>query len=448
MEESNLLNKIVELCKRRGIIYQSSEIYGGAGGVYDFGPLGVEIKNSLKKFIWRRFVHLRDDILGIDTGILMLRSVWQASGHESNFVDLMVECKKCHQRFRIDDIEDDKCPSCKNELTPPRQFNLMFKTYFGPLEDSGHLTFLRPETAQGMFVNFKNIIDTSRAKIPFGILQIGKAFRNEITPKNFIFRTREFEQAEIEYFIKPSKKEGEKWFKYWLNEWEKLFSDLGISTRNLRFRPHSKEELAHYSLATVDVEYNFPFKGSSQEGWAELAGVANRTDFDLKRHSQVSGKDLSYFDEDKKEKFFPWVIEPTMGIDRTILALLCEGYEEYEKGRKGDSDKEVVLKIKPFLAPYKAAVFPLVRKEPLIKLAKEIYSKLKEKIDGKIFYDETGSIGRRYRRQDEVGTPYCITIDFDSLKDKKATIRDRDTMEQERVEIEKIPHFIKRKIVI
>lgn len=438
MSELPSLEPIVELAKKRGFIYQSSEIYGGAGGVYDWAPLGVEIKNNLKQIFWNRFVHQREDILGIDAGILMARAVWQASGHEANFVDLMVECKKCHQRFRIDEARDNKCPSCGGELTSPKKFNLMFKTYFGPVEDAGHLTFLRPETAQGMFVNFKNVLDTTRVKIPFGLAQIGKAFRNEITPKNFIFRSREFEQGEIEFFIAPEEKEGEKWLNYWVNEWKQFFLDLGLSEKNLRLRPHKKEELAHYSKATVDIEYKFPF------GWAELAGVANRTDFDLRRHSQVSGKDLRYYDEEKKKKFYPWVIEPTLGIDRTILALFCEGYQEFPQGRSGKGEKEIVFNINPKLSPYKAAIFPLVKKDELIKVARKIYKKLQA--DFCVFYDESGSIGRRYRRQDEIGTPYCLTVDFDSLQDKKVTIRDLQTMKQERVLISEISRWLREKI--
>jgi len=444
MGNLNNLEPLVELCKKRGIIFQSSEIYGGASGVYDFGPIGVEIKNNLKRFFWKRFVQMPDNMVGIDAGILMQRAVWQASGHEMNFVDLMIECKKCHQRFRIDDedIKADTCPVCKSkELTAPMKFNAMFKTFFGPVEDSGHQTFLRPETAQGMFVNFKNVLDTTRQKLPFGMGQIGKAFRNEITTKNFIFRSREFEQGEIEFFIKSDEKEGEKWFDYWLNEWKQFFLDLGLSEKNLKLRAHKKSELAHYSKATVDIEYKFPF------GWAELAGVANRTDFDLKRHSQVSGKDLSYFNETKKEKFYPWVIEPTMGIDRTILALLCEGYSEYAQGRSGKGEKEIVLEINPQIAAYKAAILPLTKDEKLVNLAKSISQILKEKI-GNIYYDQSGSIGRRYRRQDEIGTPYCITIDFESLEDKKVTIREIDTMKQERVEIKKLSSWLSAKVKI
>ncbi len=440
MPELSSLEPIVELAKKRGFIFQSSEIYGGAGGVYDWGPLGVELKNNLKRFFWKRFVHQRDDILGIDAGILMARAVWQASGHEANFVDLMVECKRCHQRFRIDEVKNDQCPACGGEITTPRKFNLMFKTYFGPVEDTGHLTFLRPETAQGMFVNFKNVLDTCRVKIPFGLAQIGKAFRNEITPKNFIFRSREFEQGEIEFFIPPEEKEGKKWFDYWVNEWKQFFLDLGLSEKNLRLRPHRKEELAHYSKATVDIEYKFPF------GWAELAGVANRTDYDLRRHSQVSGKDLRYYDEKRKKKYYPWVIEPTMGIDRTILALLCEGYQEFLQGRSGKGEREIVLSLRPDLAPYQVAVFPLVKKDELVELAQNIQEKLKSIFH--VFYDESGSIGRRYRRQDEIGTPFCVTVDFDSLQDKQVTVRDRETMKQERVAVSKLVGWLQSRLKI
>jgi glycyl-tRNA synthetase len=361
------------------------------------------------------------------------------------------ECKKCHHRFRADNLKNNSktkngkfvCPDCGGELTEPRMFNILVKTYLGPAEDSSTVAYLRGETAQGMFVNFKNIIETTRVKIPFGIAQIGKAFRNEITPGNFLFRTREFEQAEIEWFCEPpeiskkkkTKKNPDFWFEYWVNEWLEMFLDLGLSEKNLKFRPHKKKELAHYSASTTDVEYNFPF------GWNELAGIANRTDFDLKNHEKHSGRDLTYFDEEIKEKYHPYVVEPTMGIDRTVLALLCEGYHEEEV--KGEA--RIVFQMNPKLAPVKAAILPLVKKDKLLKIAKNLYREIVE-TGIAVEYDESGTIGRRYRRQDEIGTPWCVTIDFDSLKDKKATIRDRDTLKQERVKISKIKENITDKL--
>jgi glycyl-tRNA synthetase len=449
MANEDKMQKIVAWAKRRAFIYQSAEIYGGTGGIYDFGPYGVELKRNLRGLFWNRFVKSRDDIIGLDSGIIMKAEVWEASGHTGpGFADPLSECKKCHQRFRTDHLKenpkakDDKnkefiCPKCGGELTAPRMFNILVKTYLGPAEDTSSVAYLRGETAQGMFVNFKNIIETTRVKIPFGIAQIGKAFRNEITPGNFIFRTREFEQGEVEWFCDPENKEKSPdfWFETWVNDWMKFFLDLGIKKKNLKFRPHEKKELAHYSKATTDVEYNFPF------GWSELAGIANRTDFDLKNHEKNSGRDMKYFDEATKRKYIPYVIEPTMGIDRAILAVICDSYSEEEV--KGEM--RVVFKINPKLAPVKAAILPLVKDEKIKSIALSLYKEMKE-VGIAVEYDESGTIGRRYRRQDEIGTPWCITIDFDSLKDKKATIRDRDTLEQKRVDLGGMVTNIKKKL--
>jgi len=427
----DLMEKIVSLCKRRGIVFQSSEIYGGSPSTYDFGPLGVELRNNIKKSWWKKIVQERNDVVGLDAAIIMHPKVWEASGHLKSFSDPLVECKSCHKRFRADEIKD-KCPECGGELTEARMFNLMFKTYAGPVEETGREVYLRPETAQAIFVNFKRIQETSRMKIPFGIAQIGKSFRNEITPGNFIFRTREFEQMELEFFVQPKK--AKEWYDYWQKERLKWYLDLGLKKENLRLREHQKNELAHYAAACSDIEYKFPW------GWAELEGIANRQDFDLKQHSKFSGQDLSYFDSETKEKYFPYVIEPSAGVDRTLLAVLVDAYEEIVGGRttttKATKEVEIVLHLHKKIAPIKIAVLPLVRKEPLIKLAKDIFSKLKKYWS--VEYDETGSIGRRYRRQDEIGTPYCLTVDFESLEDKKVTVRDRDTMKQERIAIDEL----------
>jgi len=444
--KNNKMIEIVSFAKRRGFIFQSSEIYGGTAGIYDFGPMGVEMKRNLKDLWWKRFIRSRDDLVGIDAGIIMNPKVWQASGHTGEgFADILFECKRCHHRFRDDDLKKKKgekekhCPDCGGELAEPRSFNILVKTYLGPVEDSSTMTYLRGETAQGIFVNFKNILDSTRKKIPFGVGQIGKAFRNEITPGNFIFRTREFEQAEIEYFVEPKK--ADKYFAYWVNLWEDFFQkDLGLTEKNLRLKPHRKDELAHYSAATTDIEYRFPF------GWSELAGIANRTDFDLKTHQQHSGEDMTYFDQKTKKRYHPYVIEPTLGIDRAILAVLVDSFEEVgqrEEGGKG-KNREIVLRLPNVLAPIKAAVFPLVKDKGLIKISQDIFQKLQ--LNFSVFYDQSGSIGRRYRRQDEIGTPYAITIDFDSKKDKKVTIRDRDTMEQERVPIKEIEKWLTKRV--
>jgi len=447
----NLMDKIISLCKRRGFIFPGSEIYGGLANTWDFGPLGVELKNNIKKQWWHYMVTKRDNVVGLDSGIILNPKVWEASGHVSNFSDPLVECKQCHARFRADDLKEGKygevslkdgrphCPLCGGELTEERKFNLMFKTYFGPVEDSAHIVYLRPETAQGIFINFKQILNSSRQKLPFGIAQIGKSFRNEITPQNFIFRTREFEQMELEFFVKPQ--EALKWYEYWKEERLKWYLDLGIKKENIRLREHDKSELAHYAQGCADVEYRFPFIG--KEGWGELEGIANRTDYDLKNHQLYSQKDLTYFDEEENKNYLPYVIEPSSGVERSLLAFLLDAYHEEE-------DKEglrIVLKFDPRLAPIKLAVLPLLRNNPqLVDLAKNIYLELKRKLPYLIDYDETGSIGRRYRRQDEIGTPWCLTIDHESLEDKTVTIRDRDTMKQERIKIEEIESFVNEKL--
>jgi len=446
------MEKIVSLCKRRGFIFPSSEIYGGLANTWDFGPLGVEMKNNVKKAWWKKIVLERKNIIGLDSAIIMNSKVWEASGHVTGFADPLVECKSCHTRFRVDDLMKGKygevtmkdgyphCPLCGGELTEEKKFNLMFKTFFGPVEDKTHLVYLRPETAQGIFINFKQIATTSRQKIPFGIAQIGKVFRNEITPGNFIFRTREFEQMELEYFVKP--KEDKKWYEYWQKERTKWYEDLGLKKINLRLREHAKKELAHYAKNCVDIEYQFPF--SNEDGWGELEGIANRTDYDLKNHLEHSGKDLKYFDEETKENYLPYVIEPSAGVERSLLAFLLNAYQE-EQDEKGE--KRIVLKLHSQLAPIKLAIFPLLKNNKDLKnLAQEIYQKLKLKLNFPIDYDEVGSIGRRYRRQDEIGTPWGVTVDHQSLEDKTVTIRERDTMKQERIKIEEIENFLREKL--
>ena len=426
---SDLMEKMVSLCKRRGFIFQSSEIYGGLGSVWDYGPLGAELKRNLKNAWWRSNIHERDDIEGLDAAILMHPSVWMASGHITSFEDTLVDCKGCKKRFKADAVTGKKCPECGGELTEARQFNLMLKTHLGPIEDEASLSYLRPETAQGIFVNFQNVITSMRRKVPFGIAQIGKSFRNEVTTGNLIFRSREFEQMEIEYFVKPGT--DEVWYEKWVDERFSWYTRFGIKKENLRKRAHKAEELAHYAKACTDIEYNFPF------GWSELEGIANRTDFDLKQHMRLSGKDLQYFDEEAKEKYIPYVIEPSGGVDRSILAFLTDAYREEEV--KGE--KRVSLALHKDLAPIKAAILPLLRNRPeIVKLAKDIVNDLRS--DLKVMYDDTASIGRLYRRQDEVGTPYCITVDVDSLSDKKVTIRDRDSMKQDRVGVNKIREYL------
>ena len=429
----SLMDILVSLCKRRGFIFQSSEIYGGVGSCWDYGPLGVELKKNIKTLWWKHMVEWRENIEGLDASILMHPKVWHASGHVDGFTDPLVDCKKCKLRFREDMVTGDECPSCGGELTEARQFNLMFKTFMGPVEESANVVYLRPETAQGIYVNFLNVQKPSRQKVPFGIAQIGKAFRNEITPGNFIFRTREFEQMEMQYFVKPG--EDEKWFEYWQKQRINWYKFLGIRDDRLRFHQHGANELAHYAKAAVDIEYEFPF------GWHELEGIHNRTDFDLKRHIQHSGKDLSYFEEESRERFVPYIIETSAGVDRTVLTCLVDAYTEEEVR----GEKRVLLKFSPNIAPIKAAVFPLVKRDSMPEMAKKIVSVLRSKLN--TFYDESGAIGRRYRRQDEIGTPFCITVDFQSIEDQTVTLRERDSMNQTRVHFEKLISILEDKIM-
>jgi glycyl-tRNA synthetase len=435
------MDALLSLAKRRGFIFPGSDIYGGLANSWDYGPLGVELKNNIKQYWWKRFVQGRRDIVGIDAALMMCNKVWEASGHIDNFHDPLVECKKCHHRFREDTLESKKCPDCGGTFTEAKQFNMMFKTHLGPSSDSSNEVYLRPETAQAMFVDFQNVIDSTNQRIPFGIAQIGKAFRNEITPGNFIFRTREFEQMEIEYFI--PEKDWKKHFKHWEDEMKFWLKDIGIKAKNLHYVDIGKEDRAHYSEKTIDIEYDYPF------GQKELYGLAYRTDFDMKRHQEVSGKDLEYRDPITGEKYLPHVIEPTFGVDRTVLAVLLDAYTEVEGGRtkttESTKEKEVVLKLPKVLAPVKVALLPLSKKAPLQKLAGELFDTLSKEIACQ--YDETGSIGKRYRRQDEIGTPYCLTIDFDSLEDSAVTVRDRDTMEQERVAIKELPTYLYTKLM-
>ncbi len=427
------MEEIISLAKRRGFIYQGSEIYGGLAGTWDYGPLGVLLKNNIKQMWWRRFVDDRDDMYGFDAAILMNARVWEAAGHIAGFSDPLVECKKCKKRFRSDHVEGDVCPSCGGELGEERQFNMMFKTSVGALEDSASVSYLRPETAQGMFVNFKNIIDSFHPKIPFGMAQIGKAFRNEITPRDFIFRTREFEQMEIEYFVRES--EWEKHFEYWHEEMKKWIVDIGIA-ENVSELEVGEDDRAHYSKRTIDFEYNFPF------GKSELYGLAYRGDHDLKAHMENSTVNMEYLDDVAGEKFMPHVIEPTFGLERTILALLVEAYTE---DTLGDSPR-VYLKFKPAIAPVKAAVFPLMKNKPdLVAKAREFYIELKKEVP-QIMWDDNGNVGKRYRRQDEIGTPFCFTVDFDTLENDTVTIRHRDTGEQERMPIADVAEFLKEQI--
>ena len=432
-QQLSLMDKMVSLCKRRGFIFQSSEIYGGLAATWDYGPLGAELKRNLKDAWWRSCVYERDDIEGLDAAILMRPETWMASGHVSNFEDTLVDCLSCRKRFKIEHITGKTCPECNGRLTEPRQFNMMLKTHLGPIEDATSLTYMRPETAQGIFVNFKNVIDSMRRKVPFGIAQMGKSFRNEVTTKSFTFRSREFEQMEIEYFVKPGT--DEEWYAKWVAERFNWYVRLGIRPENLRKREHEKKELAHYAKACTDIEYRFPF------GWSELEGIANRTDFDLKQHARLSGKDLEYFDDEAKERYIPYVIEPSGGIDRSILAFLFDAYKEEEV--KGE--KRVSLALHKSLAPIKAAVLPLLRNRPeIVELGHKITDDLKKCMKAR--YDDTASIGRLYRRQDEVGTPFCITVDVDSLTDNKVTVRDRDTMLQDRVDVSKVKEFITERL--
>lgn len=423
------LDTIVSLAKRRGFVFQSSEIYGGLSSVWDYGPVGAELKRNVKDAWWKSMVRERDDVVGIEASILMHPDVWVASGHLDNFTDPLVECKDCNKRFRQDQLEGEVCPNCGGAFGEPRQFNLMFKTFMGPVEDDAATVYLRPETAQAMFVNFENVQTTSRKKIPFGIAQIGKSFRNEITPGNFTFRTREFEQMEMEFFCEPGT--DDKWHEYWMNFSMEWFKKYGIRGDKLLLRVHEADELPHYSKASADIEYKFPW------GWGELETISNRTDFDLKAHSAKSGKDLSYFDDQKKERYVPFVVEPAMGADRSALAFLLDAYDEEGEGK----EMRVVLRFHPDIAPFQVAVLPLSKKDTLNSTAQRVHDLLRPHFNTQ--YDDTQSIGRRYRRQDEIGTPLCVTVDFDTLDDDAVTIRNRDTMEQVRVPIENLEAAIR-----
>ena len=446
------MDKMMSLSKRRGFMFQSSEIYGGLGSTWDYGPLGVEIKRNVKEAWWRSVVTERDDMVGLDAAILMHPQVWVASGHVENFSDPLVECKECNSRFRQDHLleetgidpespkaktalKDLRCPNCGSELGPPRRFNLMFKTFMGPVEDTANEVFLRPETAQGIFVNFKNVLDSTRKKLPFGIGQIGKSFRNEITPGNFTFRTREFEQMEAEFFVKPGS--DEEWLDSWVKSRYQWYVGLGIRPENLRLRKHGDDELAHYAKACYDVEYRFPW------GWGELEGIANRGDFDLRQHQEVSGQDMTYFDESEEgddRRYLPYVIEPSGGVDRATLAFWLDAYDEEPDG----DNVRVVSHIHRDLAPVTVAALPLSRNDKLLPTARSVYDILRKHF--KTQYDDSQAIGRRYRRQDEIGTPYCVTIDFDTIDDNQVTIRDRDTMHQARVPVSELVYILKDKL--
>ena len=435
--ENNLLDKVVSLCKRRGFIFPGSEIYGGISGIYDYGPLGVEFKNNIKQ-AWREEMFRRqDNIFELDTSILMRRQVWEASGHTSaGFTDPLQECKKCHRRYRADHLAEEsinKCPNCGGELMKPRRFNLLVETHLGPVKDDSSLTYLRGETTQGIYVNYKNIKTAMFAEIPFGVGQIGKAFRNEITPGHFTYRMREFEQMEQQYFVKPA--QAEKYFEYWKNERMKWYLGLGVKKEKLRFRPHAKDELAHYAKGAEDIEYEFPF------GWHEIEGVHNRGDWDLSRHSKFSGEDLSEVDEKTGERFYPYIVETSAGADRAALVFLIDAYSEDK------NNERIVLKLHPKLASYKAAVFPLLRNKPeLVNKAREVYLMLKKQNLGPVAWDDRGNIGKRYYSQDEIGTPWTITCDFQTLEDDTITVRDRDTTKQERVKIQELKNYFEDKL--
>ncbi len=434
LSDPALFDKVVNLCKRRGFVFPSAEIYGGFRSTYDYGPLGVLMLRNVKAAWWRSMVQLRDDVVGLDAAILSPPAVWEASGHLENFSDPLVDCTHCQQRHRQDQLEDPStCPSCgtTGSLTEARAFNLMFRTFAGPVEGAGHEVYLRPETAQGMFVNFRSVLTTSRKKPPFGIAQVGKSFRNEITPGNFVFRTREFEQMELEYFVPPD--EATRWFEYWLAERERWYLDLGIPADMLRLRPHDADELSHYSAGTSDVEFAFPW------GWGELEGIANRTDYDLKQHAERSGERLEYFDQASGERYVPHVIEPAAGATRSMMAFLMAAYDTDEV----NGEERTVLRLDPRLSPYQVAVLPLSKKDTLAPLARDVLARLQPHVMTE--YDETQAIGRRYRRQDEIGTPLCVTVDFDSLDDGAVTVRDRDTTAQDRVPVEDlVAHVLDR----
>ncbi len=452
------MDTIVSLAKRRGLVYPSSEIYGGLRASWDYGPLGVELKNNVKRQWWKAVVQGRDDVVGLDSCVILAPEVWQTSGHVEAFVDPLTECQSCHKRFRADHLEeayaskhgaapsgglaDVVCPHCgtKGAFTPPRMFNGLLKTHLGPVEDDSGLAYLRPETAQGIFVNYLNVQQSARRKPPFGIGQIGKSFRNEITPGNFIFRTREFEQMEMEFFVAPGTDED--WHQYWIDERTAWYADLGIAPANLRHYEHPAEKLSHYSKRTVDIEYRFNFTGSE---WGELEGVANRTDYDLTVHSKASGVDLSYFDQERDERYTPYVIEPAAGVDRCALTFLLEAYaEDVAPNTKGGVDRRVVLRLDRRLAPVKAAVLPLSRNSRLTPVAKDLAAELRRSWN--VEFDDAGAIGRRYRRQDEIGTPYCVTVDFESLDDQAVTIRHRDSMNQERVALDAVTGYLSERL--
>jgi glycyl-tRNA synthetase len=448
------IDALVSLCKRRGFVYPSSEIYGGQRSAWDYGPLGVEVKDNIKRQWWRYMVQSRDDIVGLDSSVILAREVWEASGHVQEFVDPLTECQSCHHRFRADHLmetyeekhgrapaaglADVACPHCgtRGAFTEPRMFNGLLKTHLGPTEDESGLAYLRPETAQGIFINFANVLQSSRKKPPFGIGQIGKSFRNEITPGNFIFRTREFEQMEMEFFVEPGS--DEEWHDYWITERENWYTDLGIDPANLRRYEHPQEKLSHYAKRTVDIEYRFHFGGSE---WGELEGIANRTDFDLTTHSKHSGVDLSFFDQEKGERWVPYVIEPAAGVGRPMMAFLLDAYtEDTAPNAKGVPEKRTVLKLDPRLAPVKAAVLPLSRNADLSPKARDLAATLRKQWN--VDFDDAGAIGRRYRRQDEIGTPFCVTVDFDTLQDEAVTIRERDSMAQERVALDQVAGYL------
>jgi len=422
--DKDLMGRLVSLCKRRGYVFQSSEIYGGVGSCWDYGPLGVELKNNIRRYWWKWMAQMRDDVVGLDAAILMHPKVWEASGHVEGFTDPLVDCKRCKRRFRADELEGESCPECGGELTDVRQFNLMFRTQMGALEEAASDIYLRPETAQGIYVNFLNVLNSSRQKIPFGIAQVGKAFRNEITPGNFIFRTREFEQMEMQFFVKPGT--DEEWLEYWKEERMKWYRSLGIHEEKVRIHEHGENELAHYAKEAYDIEYEYPF------GWKELEGIHNRTDFDLKRHVEHSTRDMSYFDDTERERYIPYIIETSAGLDRTLLTCLVDAFEEEDVGK----ETRVVLRLSPRIAPIKAGIFPLVKKDGMPEIARKIYDDLKKYFN--VFFDISGAIGRRYRRQDEAGTPFGITVDSQTLEDETVTMRYRDSMGQDRFKISEL----------
>ena len=458
---ANTIDNVVNLCKRRGFVFPCGEIYGGTKSAWDYGPLGVELKDNVKRQWWKTVVQGRDDVVGLDSSVILPREVWVASGHVNVFTDPLIECLNCHKRFRADqlaeeyaartgketsedDLSDVPCPNCgtRGKYTEPRDFNMMLKTYLGPVESEEGLHYLRPETAQGIFVNFLNVQTTARKKPPFGIGQIGKSFRNEITPGNFIFRTREFEQMEMEFFVEPG--EDETWHQYWIDQRTEWYKDLGIKAGNLRHYEHPKEKLSHYSKRTVDIEYRYQLNAGQE--WGELEGIANRTDFDLTTHSNHSGVDLSYFDPASKQRYRPFVIEPAAGVARSMMAFLMDGYHEEEAPTaKGGVETRIVLKLDPRLSPFKVAVLPLSRNADLTPKAKDVAAALRKHWN--IDFDDAQAIGRRYRRQDEIGTPFCVTVDFDSLEDQAVTVRERDTMQQERVAIDKLEAYLATRLI-